>query len=286
MLEKFGWQAIYLAAGFPLLMIPILLRFLPESMPFLMKSNRLDELKDIVVKLDPTYRPLPGDRLVLPTEDSVVEAPVQQLFQNGRGWSTIMFWVAFFMCLFMTYALSSWLPKLMASAGFSFDSTITFVMVLNFGAVVGAIGGGWLADKFHAKHVLMFFFAMAGVSISMLGYGVAPWMLYILVGVAGATTIGTQLLAYAYVGQFYPKAVRSTGIGWASGVGRIGAILAPIMIGALVARNLSLQQNFLIIAAPAIVAVLAISLIRRSASADEMEVQLSLAKSPATDASL
>ncbi|HEV8691901.1 MAG TPA: MFS transporter, partial [Ideonella sp.] len=93
--------------------------------------------------------------------------------------------------------------------------------------------------------------------------------LYVLVGLAGASTIGTQIVGLAYVGQFYPMAIRGTGIGWALGVGRIGAILAPIVIGALVGMALPLQQNFMAIALPGLIAAIAISLVdpRRSASA-------------------
>jgi len=107
------------------------------------------------------------------------------------------------------------------------------------------------------------------VSITLLGFKVPTELLFLLVGLAGATTIGTQILTYAYVGQFYPMAVRSTGIGWASGVGRSGAILAPIVIGTLVGMALPLEQNFMAIAIPAVIATVAVSLIdhKRSASA-------------------
>ncbi|MGV8684405.1 aromatic acid/H+ symport family MFS transporter, partial [Pseudomonas aeruginosa] len=86
--------------------------------------------------------PQPGDTFILPEADRGNDAPLGRLFQDGRGFSTAMFWIAFFMCLFMVYALSSWLTKLMASAGYSLGSALTFVLVLNFGAMLGAIGGG------------------------------------------------------------------------------------------------------------------------------------------------
>ena len=85
-----------------------------------------------------------------------------------------MFWVAFFMCLFMVYALSSWLTKLMASAGYSLGSALTFVLVLNFGAMMGAVGGGWLADRFHIKYVLVGMYVLAAVSITLLGSACRP----------------------------------------------------------------------------------------------------------------
>jgi len=268
LLANYGWQSVFLAAGAPVLIVPFVLKALPESMPFLIRAGRTGVLQGIAAQLDPSHRARPDDRFVMPDGGHAGGAPVGQLFKDGRGFSTAMFWVAFFMCLFMVYALSSWLTKLMAGAGYSLGSALTFVLVLNFGAMLGAIGGGWLADRFNIKHVLVGMYALAAVSITLLGFKVPMPILFLLVGLAGASTIGTQIVTYAYAGQFYPMAVRGTGIGWASGVGRAGAILAPIVIGVLVGMALPLQQNFLAIALPAVLAALAVSLIdhRRSAS--------------------
>lgn len=270
LLATYGWQSVFLAAGVPVLIVPFVLKALPESMPFLIRAGRTDALHRIVGQLDPSHRPQDGDRFVIPAAERAAGAPVGQLFKDGRGFSTAMFWVAFFMCLFMVYALSSWLTKLMAGAGYSLGSALTFVLVLNFGAMLGAVGGGWLADRFSIKHVLVGMYALAAVSITLLGVKVPTPVLFVLVGLAGASTIGTQIVTYAYAGQFYPMAVRGTGIGWASGVGRAGAILAPIVIGTLVGMALPLQQNFVAIAVPAVVAALAVSLIdnRRSAAVE------------------
>jgi len=261
MIEAYGWSSVFIAAGLPVLLIPFILKSMPESMPFLIRSNRLPELKVIASRLDPSYRPDDGDHFALPREDRAASAPIRRLFQEGRGFSTLMFWIAFFMCLFMVYALSSWLTKLMASAGYSLGSALTFVLVLNFGAMLGAVGGGWLADRFHIKYVLVGMYLLAAVSISLLGYPVSTGLLFLLVGLAGASTIGTQIVTYAYVGQFYPMAVRATGIGWASGIGRSGAILAPIVIGTLVGMALPLEQNFMAIAIPAVIAAVAVAFI-------------------------
>lgn len=267
LIEAYGWSSVFLAAGAPVVLIPFVLKSLPESMPFLVRQNRLAELKDILVRMEPSYQASATDHYAIAAHDKGEGAPISKLFQDGRGFSTVMFWVAFFMCLFMVYALSSWLAKLMAGAGYSLGSALNFVLMLNFGAVIGAIGGGWLADRFHIKYVLVGMYALAAVSITLLGYKVSTEVLYLLVGLAGASTIGTQIVTYAYAGQFYPAAVRSTGIGWASGVGRSGAILAPIVIGTLVGMALPLEQNFVAIAIPAVIATIAVSLIRHGRSA-------------------
>jgi MFS transporter, AAHS family, benzoate transport protein len=282
LIETYDWPSVFFAAGLPVLLIPFILKSLPESMPFLLAKGRHDELKVIAAKLEPSYRPAASDRLTVPAEGKAHGAPIKHLFKEGRGFSTVMFWLAFFMCLFMVYALSSWLTKLMAGAGYSLGSALTFVLVLNVGAVIGAVGGGWLADKFHIKVVLAAMYALAAVSITLLGQPMPTVALFSVVGLAGASTIGTQIVANAYTGQFYPMAIRSTGLGLALGIGRTGAILAPIVIGILVGMKLPLQQNFIAIAIPALLGMIAVLLIdhRRSASTHHQDASAELPDAP------
>jgi len=282
LIETYGWQSVFFAAGLPVILIPFIMKSLPESMPFLLAKGRSEELKVIASKIEPSYRPVVTDHFAVPSEDKADSAPIMHLFKEGRGFSTVMFWIAFFTCLFMVYALSSWLTKLMATAGYSLGSALTFVLVLNVGAMIGAVGGGWLADKFHIKYVLTAMYALAAISITMLGYKMSTEALFVVVGLAGASTIGTQIVANAYTGQFYPMAIRSTGLGWALGVGRTGAILAPIVIGVLVGMNLPLQQNFIAIAIPAVIGLVAVLLIdhSRSASAHHQDVTAELTDMP------
>lgn len=271
LIERYGWQSVFFAAAAPVLLIPLILRTLPESLSFLLSRGRLDELQRIASRIDPTYHFQAEEKFTMPAAEQGNGSSVRHLFAAGRGFSTLMFWTAFFMSLFMVYALSSWLAKLMAAAGYSLGSALTFVLVLNVGAIAGAVGGGWLADRFHIKYVLGVMYALAAVSIYLLGVPMAQAWLFIVVALAGASTVGTQIVANAYAGQFYPMSVRSTGLGFALGVGRSGAILAPIVIGVLVGWNLPLQQNFLAIAVPAVIGMAAVLLIdhRKSASTQD-----------------
>ena len=118
-------------------------------------------------------------------------------------------------------------------------------------------------------------YVLAAISITLLGVKMPTEALFFVVGLAGASTIGTQIVTYAYVGQFYPMAIRSTGIGLASGVGRSGAILAPIVIGTLVGMALPLQLNFIAIAIPAVIAAIAVAMINHSHSASAHHVDVS-----------
>lgn len=274
LIETYGWQSVFFAAAAPVLLIPLFLRQMPESMAYLHKTGRTDELKQTLARMSPDYVPQAGDQLRFSSAAqpkggkpaAANQNAFAALFSDGRGISTAMFWITCFMCLFMVYALSSWLTKLMAQAGYSLGSALTFVLVLNFGAMIGAIGGGWLADRFHIKYVLVVMYALAAVSISLLGYPQSTAVLYLLVGLAGATTIGTQIVTCAYCGQFYPMAIRGTGVGMMLGVGRAGAILAPILIGMIVGMQLPLEMNFIAIAIPAAIAAVSILLVQHGRS--------------------
>ena len=259
---NYGWEIMFYLAAVPMLMLPLMLKFLPESVAFLMAQKREGEARDILTQVAPLKHINEQDVLgVPPTTDS--KAPVLELFRDGRAMSTMMFWVAFFCCLLMVYALGSWLPKLMSNAGYALSSSLMFLMVLNVGAIIGAVGGGWLADRLSLRSVLVSFFILGSGSLVLLGYESPMWFLYTLVGIAGATTIGSQILLYAYVAQYYPTSIRSTGLGWASGIGRNGAIVGPLLGGALLAMALPHQMNFLALAVPGAIATVAIALVGR-----------------------
>ena len=267
LIEVYGWQSVFFAAAFPLVLIPFIVKTMPESMPFLIKKKQNAKLRRIVGKLAPNH-PLPQDaQFVVPAEDRADESPIRHLFQEGRGFSTVMIWIAYFTGLFMVYSLSSWLTKLMAMAGYSLGSALTFTLLYNLGAIVGSVLGAWLGDKFNLKVVLALFYAVGAVSLALMGQTKSTELLYVVVCVVGASTLGTQVLAYAYAGEFYPAAVRSTGVGFASGVGRLGAILGPILVGGLVALQLSLEQNFMAIGLAGVIGAVAVMLINHQLSA-------------------
>lgn len=258
----FGWEVMFYLAVVPLLMLPLVIRYLPESVAFLMSQKRTDEARRILQSVAPHETIDDRDDLAVPSTGKD-KAPVLELFRDGRAMSTLMFWTAFFTCLLMVYALGSWLPKLMSMAGYALSSSLMFLMILNVGAIVGAVGGGWLADRFSLRSVLVTFFILGSGSLVMLGYENPMWVLYSLVAIAGATTIGSQILLYAYVAQYYPTSIRSTGLGWASGIGRNGAIVGPLLGGALLALALPHQMNFLALAVPGAIATVAMLLVDR-----------------------
>ena len=263
-----GWQIMFYIAILPLLALPLVWKFLPESLMYLTNKGETETVRKIVQKIAPEQNITATTQFVLNEVGKGDEAPLKALFQQGRTFSTFMFWIAFFMCLLMVYALGSWLPKLMIQAGYSLGASMIFLFALNIGGMVGAIGGGALADRFNIKTVLTIMFTCGAAALILLGFNSPQVVLYTLIAVAGAATIGSQILLYTFVAQYYPSTVRSTGMGWASGIGRIGAIVGPVLTGALLTMNLPHQMNFFAIAIPGVIAALAIFFVNMKASVD------------------
>src|SRR5690606_11833361 len=143
---------------------------------------------------------------------------IKKLFTEKRGFSTVMFWIAAFMCLLVMYGLSTWLPKIMQNSGYPIGSSLVFLIVLNLGGVTGAIFAGKLCDKFGSRRVLLVFFALGFISLTALSFSPNQLLLYVMIFIAGATTTGTQINTNAYVSQYYPSGIRSTGVGWELGI--------------------------------------------------------------------
>lgn len=277
MLPRFGWQSMFFAAAVPLVLLPLLLWKLPESVGFLLKQGKEERARQMLGKANPN-EDLEGVELY--QEEATVSAvPVLDLFKEGRFIGSLMIWLAFFCCLLMVYALGSWLPKLMANAGYSLGSSLSFLVALNFGGIFGAIIGGWLGDRWGLPRVMVGFFVLSALSIGLLGFKSPMVILYVLIIIAGATTIGTQILLYANAAQYYPLAMRSSGLGWASGIGRFGAIAGPFLGGTLMAMALPLKMNFYAFAIPGFVSAAAIGILiltlRRQAAVKRSVVAIS-----------
>ena len=261
LIPLFGWQAVFFVGLFPLLLMPFILRALPESIVFLVKKGRVIEALHHLKRAAPEA-PLASKAELYVPETVLSQTRISDLFTQGRLLSTLMFWIAYFMGLLVIYGINSWLPKLIMELPDYKDNlslSLTFLLVYNIGAVVGAIAGGRLGDRFNLKTTVILFFALAAVVIGVLGFTTSwPWLLYVLIFITGATTSGNQIVLNTLVAQYYPPLLRSSGFGWALGMGRIGAIIGPALIGFLVALHLSFEQEFMVLAIPAALACISI----------------------------
>jgi AAHS family 4-hydroxybenzoate transporter-like MFS transporter len=254
-LPIFGWQSIFFAGGLPpLLLIPFLLMFLPEAPRFLI-AHRPDapETQDILRRLN--VRPqVAASRMV----DVAKGNPVQQLFTGGLAVSTILLWIAFFANLLNMYLFSYWMPTVLTLSGFKPENAIFYASMFQLGGILSTALLGPMIDKFGAPRVLACSFASGVLFILTIGLYTlpAPWIMIPILG-AGAAMIGSQLGANAMAAGLYPARIRSTGVGWALGIGRLGGIAGPALGGSLLAFGLPPKQIFLCACGPALIAAIA-----------------------------
>ncbi|WP_338469601.1 MFS transporter [Niallia sp. XMNu-256] len=268
-IESVGWQSVFWVAGLPLLALPLMMKQLPESTSYLIRTGKKEQLFKTLAKVNPEFE-FDADDEIEEVKVTQTKAPLVGLFKENRALSTIMFWVAFFCALLMVYGLNTWLPKLMIQAGYGLNSSLTFLIALQGGAVIGILALSNLCEKFGSKKVLVPTYIAGTIALTLLGFGGNQIVVFLLVAIAGAATTGAQVLIQAYVTGFYPADMRSTGIGVASGVGRLGGMLGPIIGGFLLTLTLPNYVNFMVFALAGIIAAISLSLIGDKYSARQM----------------
>ena len=166
-------------------------------------------------------------------------------------------------CLFMIYGLNTWLPQIMRQSGYSLGSALTFLLVFNLGAIIGTVVIALAADRVGSKPVILMTFLAAAVAVTLLSIKLPILGLYLLVAIGGAGTIGTQAFINAYVSKHYPVRMGATALGWSLGVGRLGSVAAPLVLGLIVGSTLGAGWSFYAIAIAGVIGALVIALVPR-----------------------
>lgn len=256
LLPTVGWEPVFWLAGIPILFLPLLYKIIPESVSFLVQTGKVEEAKKVLAKIDPTINLNETIELQKP-EERAPGSPVVKLFEQKRALSTMMFYISCFSAFVLIYSLNTWLPRLMMQAGYDLKSSLTFIAVMQIGAIVGTIVFGRLVDKLGFKKVLVPLFFCGAIALSLIGFTNSPFIAFALISVIGAASVGVQNLSNAFVSQYYPTEMRSTALGSTMAFGRMGGIVAPTFVGILLTMNLQPQFNFAAIASAAVLGGLA-----------------------------
>jgi AAHS family 4-hydroxybenzoate transporter-like MFS transporter len=253
----FGWQGLLVLGGvLPLLLVPVLLLMLPESPRYLaLRQAPAERIAAVLRRIAPSTD-LAG--VGFTGAGRAKGLPIAQLFQGRLGMGTLLIWTTFFMSLLVFYLLSSWLPLLITTAGFSMKNAALMAATLATGGTIGAIFIGRLMDRFEPHQVLAFAYLIAGGFVMLLGSATAmPWLLVFAIFGAGFGVAGAQVGVNALAAAYYPTATRATGVSWANAVGRIGSVLGSMVGGFLLSLGWDLSTVVTVAAAPAFLAALA-----------------------------
>ena len=261
LLPEFGWRPVLLTiGGLSLVLLVIALVVMPESIDFLLRRQPPAAL----ARANALRQRLGREPLAdLPTKPATAEKiGVMRLFDGGRLRSGVILWLAVALGYFVLYFVISWIPELTTRAGLPVDQAIFAGATYNLGAFLGTAAMGWLAVRFALPRVIATFFFCSAAAMLIFGNFSMPLTLTLLSALSvGVTVQGGFNGFWALAARFYPTDIRSTGIGWALGVGRIGAVLGPMVGGYLVAADLAIGAIFAIYAVPAVMAGLLVLLV-------------------------
>jgi len=260
LLDSLGWRAVFLiGAILPMLLLPVLIVKLPESLQFLLlasgsRAPRVRRALGILQKINPQ---LAGSVELQVQLEPVAKVPVTDLFSAGRTRGTLMLWVVFFMNLMVFYFLQSWLPTLFADTGLSQQSAVLMSTLISVGGIVAGIVSGPLMDRYNAYKVMALLYLGGSLLVAAIGVAGPAALAWVTFG-AGFCVSGGQKSINALAVIFYPTQMRSTGVGWALGIGRFGSILGPVLAGGLLSWGWTTASLLQLAALPMLLAALMI----------------------------
>ena len=259
LLPNFGWPSIFLVGGVvPLLMVIALAVWLPESPRFLAAKGSLSPRETALLqRLD--IRP---GQAAAESLDLAQGNPIKMLFGEGYALQTVLLWVIFFCSLMNLFLFVYWLPEVLHLTGMTPAEAARTTSFRELGAILAVVYLGLLIDRFGPQRALAWHYAAGIVFIGAIALLAMPYLLLaIVIFFSGMTIIGSQTGANAACGKLYPARMRTSGLGWALGIGRLGGIAAPVLGGYLLSLGMHPPQIFLSACGFALIAAIATALL-------------------------
>ncbi|MGY1685405.1 MFS transporter [Geodermatophilus sp. SYSU D00867] len=260
-IPSLGWRWMFVIGAAPaLVLVPLMLARLPESASFLQAAGRRAEAEEVARRHGLELESRPGPAPAGATAGAA--STVRSLFTGGFARNTVAIGVTSFMGLLLVYGLNNWLPTIMREAGYDLGDSLAFLLVLNVGAIVGLLVAGTVADRIGARTAGMIWFASGALFLALLSVELPTAGLYLMCFLTGCFVFSAQVLVYAFTSANHPPAVRATALGWSAGAGRIGAIVGPVVTGALVTAGIAFPWGFYVFAVVGALGALALSVTR------------------------
>ncbi len=238
LMPSLGWPSVFFIGGItPILLTFALIFVLPESIGFLaLRRSESRDLAAIAFRLDPELKSEPAKRFLV-LEEKRSGVPARHLFTEGRATITLLLWLAYICVLMAQHFLTSWLPTLLVGSGLSLSHAVLAGSSVAIGAGIGGLTLCWLIDR-RGISALVSSFVVVALLVALLPYATQSDLLLMpLAFLIGFGLVGGLTGLNGLSGTLYPTCIRSTGVGWAFGVGRIGSILGPVLGGLLISFN-------------------------------------------------
>lgn len=240
MVAVWGWPSVFVIGGLlPIAIAAIFIPTVPESIGHLASRGKFDDVRRILARMgltaseDLMRAPQPG------------RATVSSLFANRRAAGTLLLWATLFLSLLLTYFLINWIPLVAHTVGANVKAAVIAVSLLNLGAIGGCLVIGRLADRYAPPHVIACAYAAGAIAVFLIGRTQhSAALLCATAFLTGVLSIGAQMCTVSFCASFYDTKLRATGVGWAMGMGRIGAIVGPVLGGLLLGAKVDATVLF------------------------------------------
>jgi len=258
-MPEFGWRGMFWFGGsVTVVMVLVAWIFIPESLKYLVEKRPVGALE----KVNHILGKLKKERLTALPErpghatnaKSGLLASIRNLLAPQYRSATLILWAAFFMSFCTMYFLMSWIPKLMEDSGYAQALGRQAFFLCNLGGVLGTILMGYLSTRFSLSGIILSWLAAAAAGMVLFGLlAHQPQALMPIIFIVGGLSQGGFTGLYCAAAKVYPTQMRSTGIGWAIGLGRSGAVVGPAAAGYFIAAGLDMSANFYIFAVPLLI---------------------------------
>ncbi len=267
-----GWRSVLVVGAVaPLLLLPALLRYLPDSLTSMInRGAEPNRIQAIFRKMDPALAVGPDITYEAEKRTDGQRTALRSLFTRDRVLGTLLLWLVFVINLGEFYALQSWLPSIMTSLDYDMGTVVTATTLTTVGGIAAAFVTGPCMDRLGAYVTLgtVYVVGFAFVALTGVAFTAPLWVLLTANFFAGVCISGGQKSLIALSAVFYPTPMRSTGVGWALGVGRLGGIVGPIAVGAALGMGWSASAVFYAMSVPMLVAGAAVFLLGRWVRSD------------------
>ena len=248
-IPSYGWHMAFLMGGLPALYVFMILKKVPESVPYLIHRGRIEEAHALVQRLERECGVEVIETIEVKPVAEKKTISFRQLWQGPFARRTLMLWLIWFGIVYSYYGIFTWLPSLLVKQGYSIVQSFEYVLIMILAQLPGYMVAAWLVEKWGRKATLASFIGMCAVAAYFFGQASTVNMIMFWGCLMSFFNLGAWGVLYTYTPEQYPTNIRAFGSGWASAVGRMGGIVAPLVVTHMMVMNNGFSQVFIMFTA-------------------------------------
>ena len=263
LIPKFGWHIAFIIGAMPALYVFLIRLHMPESIRYLISKGKIDEARKIILSLEKKLGvpSKPFEPEFVEDATPIFKLNVLTLWTKNFRVRTIMLWLAWFGIVFSYYGIFMWLPSIVFAQGFEVVKTFEYVLIMTLAQLPGYVTAAFLVDIIGRRYTLSLFLLMSGVCAYFFGNAATSQELLGWGAAMSFFNLGAWGVIYTYTPELYPTAIRALGSGWAAGFGRIGGMIAPMLVGVLLFNSVPMNFIFVMFASVfVIISIIVLSL--------------------------